>query len=78
MVFPLKQLGFNNLLAFPNLTIHFVCVLSVSSWIVFFAFQKQLLTLIETVWHLCEILFIETLPGKRRPVAVKQNVRIKW
>ncbi|CAH3040149.1 unnamed protein product [Pocillopora meandrina] len=27
------------------------------------ASQKQLLTLIETVWHLCEILFIETLPG---------------
>ena len=26
--------------------------------------QKHLLTLIETVWHLCEILFIETLPGK--------------
>ena len=25
--------------------------------------QRQLLTLIETVWHLCEILFIETLPG---------------
>ncbi|KAM7443264.1 Nucleoporin nup85 [Porites harrisoni] len=25
--------------------------------------QKHLLTLIETVWHLCEILFIETLPG---------------
>lgn len=25
--------------------------------------QRHLLTLIETVWHLCEILFIETLPG---------------
>lgn len=27
------------------------------------ASQRQLLTVIETVWHLCEILFIETLPG---------------
>ena len=32
--------------------------------VILFSFlQRQLLTLIETVWHLCEILFIETLPG---------------
>lgn len=29
----------------------------------FFFEQRHLLTLIETIWHLCEILFIETLPG---------------